>query len=84
VAWANTQTEISISYAWLKEPLSQRALEDARKTELIHQAWIDSGKVYGYRKLPPPLSADCKAIACRAMDVGIAMIMPWQKASSSF
>jgi transposase InsO family protein len=55
VAWANTQTEISISYAWLKEPLSQRALEDARKTELIHQAWIDSGKVYGYRKLPPPL-----------------------------
>jgi transposase InsO family protein len=46
---------MSISYAWLKEPLSQRALEDARQTELIHQAWTDSGKVYGYRKLPPPL-----------------------------
>jgi hypothetical protein len=75
VAWAKTQTEISISYAWLKEPLSQSALEDARQTELIHQAWTDSGKVYGYRKRPP-LSADCKAIACRAMDVGIAMIMP--------
>jgi putative transposase len=38
-------------YAWLKEPLSQRALEDARQTELIHQAWADSGKVYGYHKL---------------------------------
>ncbi len=38
-------------YAWLKEPLSVRALEDARQTELIHQAWTDSGKVYGYRKL---------------------------------
>ena len=38
-------------YAWLKEPLSQRALEDARQTDLIRQAWTDSGKVYGYRKL---------------------------------
>lgn len=38
-------------YAWLKEPLSQLALEDARQTDLIQQAWADSGKVYGYRKL---------------------------------
>jgi len=42
-------------YAWLKEPLSQRALEDSRQTELIHQAWTDSGKVYGYRKLTDDL-----------------------------
>jgi len=42
-------------YAWLKEPLSQRALEDARQTELIQQAWADSGKVYGYRKLADDL-----------------------------
>ena len=42
-------------YAWLKEPLSQRALEDARQTDLIHQAWTDSGKVYGYRKLTDDL-----------------------------
>ena len=38
-------------YAWLNEPLSVRALEDARQAELIHQAWTESGKVYGYRKL---------------------------------
>jgi len=38
-------------YAWLKTPLSKRAREDARQTELIRQAWTDSGKVYGYRKL---------------------------------
>jgi len=38
-------------YAWLKEPLSARALEDARQTELLQQAWADSGKGYGYRKL---------------------------------
>ena len=38
-------------YAWLKTPLSKRAREDARQTELIRTAWKDSGKVYGYRKL---------------------------------
>ena len=38
-------------YAWLEDPLSERAREDVRQTELIRQAWKDSGKVYGYRKL---------------------------------
>ena len=38
-------------YAWQKSPLSQRAREDARQTELLWQAWNDRGKVYGYRKL---------------------------------
>ena len=42
-------------YAWLKEPLSRRAHEDARQTELIRQAWADSGRVYGYRKLTDDL-----------------------------
>jgi hypothetical protein len=42
-------------YAWLKEPLSRRAQDDARQTELIRQAWSDSGKVYGYRKLADDL-----------------------------
>lgn len=31
--------------------LSRRAQEDARQTALIRQAWNDSGKIYGYRKL---------------------------------
>lgn len=38
-------------YAWLREPLSQRAFEDKRQTVLLKQAWDDSGEVYGYRKL---------------------------------
>ena len=38
-------------YAWLKNPLSKRAVEDQRQTKLIKKAWIESGKVYGYRKL---------------------------------
>jgi putative transposase len=38
-------------YAWLKNPLSRRAREDIRQTELVRTAWKESGKVYGYRKL---------------------------------
>ena len=38
-------------YAWLKNPLSRRAREDIRQTELVQTAWKESGKVYGYRKL---------------------------------
>jgi len=38
-------------YAWLRTPLSQRAKEDARQTDLMVRAWKESGKVYGYRKL---------------------------------
>jgi putative transposase len=38
-------------YAWLRDPLSQRALEDQRQTVLLKPAWDDSGEVYGYRKL---------------------------------
>ena len=32
-------------YAWLKEPLTLRARDDVRQTELIRQASCDSGKV---------------------------------------
>ena len=38
-------------YAWVKNPLSHRAREDVRQTKLLKEAWKDSGKVYGYRKL---------------------------------
>jgi len=41
-------------YAWLKNSLSKRAKEDTRQTELIKEAWEDSGKIYGY---PLPGSA---------------------------
>ncbi len=35
-------------YAWVKNPLSHRAREDARQTKRLKDAWMDSGKVYGY------------------------------------
>ncbi len=49
------RVQFSGFYAWLKEPLSHRAQEDIRQTELIRRAWADSGKVYGYRKLADDL-----------------------------
>jgi len=38
-------------YAWTTEPLSPRAKDDQRLTGLLKQAWLESGGVYGYRKL---------------------------------
>jgi len=38
-------------YAWLVEPKSVRAKEDQRLLGLIKHAWLESGGVYGYRKI---------------------------------
>ena len=38
-------------YAWVKSPLSKRAREDERQIELPKEAWVESGKVHGQRKL---------------------------------
>ena len=38
-------------YAWLKQPSSARTKDDARLLGLIKQAWLESGTVYGYRKV---------------------------------
>tara|TARA_R100000935_G_scaffold35531_1_gene56262 strand:- start:5591 stop:5854 length:264 start_codon:yes stop_codon:yes gene_type:complete len=35
-------------YAWVKNPLSQRAQEDELQTKLIKDAWKESGNIYGY------------------------------------
>jgi len=38
-------------YAWGRHASSRRALEDARLVGLIKQSWLESGGVYGYRKI---------------------------------
>lgn len=38
-------------YAWVKQPKSARQLEDERLLGLIKQFWLESGSVYGYRKI---------------------------------
>ena len=38
-------------YAWCKKVLSNRDQDDQRLLELIKHAWLESGGVYGYRKV---------------------------------
>ena len=38
-------------YAWRAAPLSARNKEDRRLSGLIKQFWLESGRVYGYRKI---------------------------------
>jgi len=38
-------------YRWLSTPISARANEDKRLSGLIKQSWLESGGVYGYRKV---------------------------------
>lgn len=38
-------------YAWKAQPECHRAVDDRRLLGLLKQAWLESGGVYGYRKL---------------------------------
>jgi len=38
-------------YAWLKTPISLQAKENQRLTAIIKQLWLESGCIYGYRKI---------------------------------
>jgi len=38
-------------YVWLKQPLSDRAIEDKRLLGLIQKFWLESGCSYGYRNI---------------------------------
>ena len=38
-------------YAWLQQPLSQRAMEDKVLTRQIKQYWLESGGLSGYRNI---------------------------------
>jgi len=42
-------------YAWRSAPVSSRQKEDLRLTGLIKQFWLESGGVYGYRKITDDL-----------------------------
>lgn len=42
-------------YAWRAAPMSDRAREDNRLLGLIKQSWLESGGVYGYRKVKDDL-----------------------------
>lgn len=44
-------------YAWLHAPASQRAKDDEYLLGFIKQLWLESGCVYGYRKIHTDLLA---------------------------
>ena len=49
-------------YAWLKQPKSNRQLEDERLLGRIKQFWIESGFVYGYRNVTMDLKDDGESV----------------------
>lgn len=76
-------------YAWLKAPLSKRAREDARQTELLSEAWKESGRVYGYRKLHDDLldqgeTACANRVARLAKLAGIKAQIGYKRRSGSY
>lgn len=38
-------------YAWQQVPQSERAIEDPRLLSHVKQSWLESGSIYGYRKV---------------------------------
>lgn len=44
-------------YAWLKQPYSRAYQTSQRQSGLIKQSWLESGGVYGYRKVHSDLRA---------------------------
>ncbi len=54
-------------YAWLAERQSARAKEDQRLLGLIKQAGLESGGVYGYRKIHDDLLPDQFSFAPKLM-----------------
>ena len=45
-------------YAWLKQPLSEKAKDDHRLLGKIKQFWLESGCTYGYRNITIDLKSD--------------------------
>ena len=76
-------------YFWLKQPFSKRDLEDKRQTGLLKQAWKDSGKVYGYRKLHDDLLDQGEAVCVNRVarltrNAGIRALIGYKRKPSSY
>ena len=44
-------------YAWMKQPHSEYHKNNQRQAGLIKQSWLESGGIYGYRKIHSDLRA---------------------------
>jgi len=69
-------------YAWLKQPLSSRAVEDKRLLGLIKQSWLESGLAYGYRNITRDLKdwgEDCGKNRIRWIHISSAILKIFNK-----
>lgn len=69
-------------YAWIKQPKSARQKEDERLTGLIKQSWLESGCIYGYRKVHADLR--CLGEACGQKRVARLMRLAGLKAQVGY
>ena len=53
-----------------KSPCSRRQKRDARRTGLIKQFWLESGGVYGYRKIHSDLREYGERIGINRVHLG--------------
>lgn len=49
--WAVTDVHPSGYYAWKKQPHSENPRDGQWLLGLLKRAWLESGSIYGYRKL---------------------------------
>ncbi|OZU50591.1 hypothetical protein CCO56_02585 [Salmonella enterica subsp. enterica serovar Sundsvall] len=52
-------------YAWLKQPYSRRYHADLKLTGHIRQFWLESGCIYGYRKIYLDLRDSGQQCGCK-------------------
>lgn len=62
-------------YAWQRAPQCDRARDDARVVGMIKQSWLESGAVYGYRKV----CADLRDLGERCSRHRVARLMRKEK-----
>jgi len=67
---------------WRRKPADKVLIHSDQGSQFTSIDWAAFLKQHNLEHSMSPLSADCYAIACRAMDVVIAMITLSQKASS--
>jgi len=55
-------------YAWVDKPKLKRQLKDERLMGLIKHSWLESGCVYGYRKVTSDLNTQT-SLSCLVLAI---------------
>ena len=66
---------------WRRKPADKVLVHSDQGSQFTSLEWSSFLKHHNLEHSMSPLSADCFAIACRAMDAGIVMTTLWQRVS---